>query len=139
MSYEHGFVKNGIVINLAQSLVSASSQNFKILDIPNILARGKLYGHGFAKKRDVTCKFEFLSIFYAPSRNFKILAIPNVLANGNSYEHDFTKKCDSHNLCTKSRAKMSSISFSCSVSEFQNIGHSQRVSPSEVVRAWFRK
>ncbi|RWV98437.1 hypothetical protein GW17_00038711 [Ensete ventricosum] len=52
MSYEHGFVKNGIVINLAQSLVSASSQNFKILDIPNILARGKLYGHGFAKKRD---------------------------------------------------------------------------------------
>ncbi|RWV78449.1 hypothetical protein GW17_00060587, partial [Ensete ventricosum] len=30
----------------------ALSQNFKILAIPNVLAHGKSYEHGFAKKRD---------------------------------------------------------------------------------------
>ncbi|RWV94581.1 hypothetical protein GW17_00042869, partial [Ensete ventricosum] len=30
----------------------APSQNFKILAIPNILAQGKSYKHGFIKKRD---------------------------------------------------------------------------------------
>ncbi|RRT67232.1 hypothetical protein B296_00038123 [Ensete ventricosum] len=32
-----------------------------------------------------------------------------------------------------------SIGFSCSVSEIQNTGHSQRVSPWEFIRTWFRK
>ncbi|RRT60671.1 hypothetical protein B296_00032659 [Ensete ventricosum] len=32
-----------------------------------------------------------------------------------------------------------SIGFSCTISEFQNTGHSQRISLWEVVRAWFRK
>ncbi|RWW69703.1 hypothetical protein BHE74_00022666 [Ensete ventricosum] len=32
-----------------------------------------------------------------------------------------------------------SIRFSCTISENQNIGHSQCISPWEVVRAWFRK
>ncbi|RZS24154.1 hypothetical protein BHM03_00057182 [Ensete ventricosum] len=32
-----------------------------------------------------------------------------------------------------------SIDFSCTVSEIQNIGHSQRISPWEVIQAWFRK
>ncbi|RZS05960.1 hypothetical protein BHM03_00036550 [Ensete ventricosum] len=32
-----------------------------------------------------------------------------------------------------------STGFSCSVSEFQNTNHSQRISPWEVVRAWFRE
>ncbi|RRT61364.1 hypothetical protein B296_00037498, partial [Ensete ventricosum] len=45
--------------------------------------------------------------FRAPSRKFKILAISDVLALGKSYEHSFTKKCDSHKLCTKSRAESS--------------------------------
>ncbi|RWW00701.1 hypothetical protein GW17_00036320 [Ensete ventricosum] len=31
------------------------------------------------------------------------------------------------------------INFLCNVSEFQNTGHSQNISPWEVVRAWFRK
>ncbi|RWW73481.1 hypothetical protein BHE74_00018639 [Ensete ventricosum] len=30
----------------------APSQNFKILAIPNVLAHGKSYDHGFVKKRD---------------------------------------------------------------------------------------
>ncbi|RRT45880.1 hypothetical protein B296_00009926 [Ensete ventricosum] len=30
-----------------------------------------------------------------------------------------------------------SIDFSCTISEFQNTGHSQRISPREVVRAPF--
>ncbi|RWV86625.1 hypothetical protein BHE74_00052928, partial [Ensete ventricosum] len=43
------------VINFAQNRVSfgfrAPSHNFKILVIPNVLAHGKSYEHGFAKKR----------------------------------------------------------------------------------------
>ncbi|RWW47534.1 hypothetical protein BHE74_00046461 [Ensete ventricosum] len=31
------------------------------------------------------------------------------------------------------------IDFSCTVSKFQNTSHSQRISPWEVVRAWFRE
>ncbi|RWV88371.1 hypothetical protein BHE74_00042964 [Ensete ventricosum] len=48
--------KNVTVINFAQSLLSlvfrAPSQNFKILAIPNVLAPGKSYEHGFLKKCD---------------------------------------------------------------------------------------
>ncbi|RWW53778.1 hypothetical protein BHE74_00039693 [Ensete ventricosum] len=32
-----------------------------------------------------------------------------------------------------------SIYFSCTISEFQNTGHSQRISPWEIIRARFRK
>ncbi|RWV86651.1 hypothetical protein GW17_00051431 [Ensete ventricosum] len=32
-----------------------------------------------------------------------------------------------------------SICVSCIVSDIQNIGHSRRISPWEVVRAWFRE
>ncbi|RWW43030.1 hypothetical protein BHE74_00051353 [Ensete ventricosum] len=32
-----------------------------------------------------------------------------------------------------------SIGFSCTVSKIQNTGHSRRISPSEVVRAWFHE
>ncbi|RWW02349.1 hypothetical protein GW17_00034573 [Ensete ventricosum] len=43
--------KNVIVINFVKSRVSinfrATSQNFKILAIPNVLAHGKSYEHGF--------------------------------------------------------------------------------------------
>ncbi|RZS24065.1 hypothetical protein BHM03_00057096 [Ensete ventricosum] len=67
----------------------------------------------------------FRSIFCAPSRNFKILAICHVLAHRKSYEHGFVKKCDSHKLYTKLRVESVSIDFSCTVSEFQNTGHSQ--------------
>ncbi|RZS16111.1 hypothetical protein BHM03_00048053 [Ensete ventricosum] len=32
-----------------------------------------------------------------------------------------------------------SIGFSCALSEIQNTGHSKRIFPWEVVRAWFRE
>ncbi|RRT59995.1 hypothetical protein B296_00004031 [Ensete ventricosum] len=35
-----------------RSIFRAPHQNFKILTIPNVLAHGKLYEHGFAKKRE---------------------------------------------------------------------------------------
>ncbi|RWV77674.1 hypothetical protein GW17_00061465, partial [Ensete ventricosum] len=54
-SYEHGFAKKVTVINFAckvefRSVFHAPSQNFKILAIPNVLAHGKSYEHGFTKK-----------------------------------------------------------------------------------------
>ncbi|RRT39691.1 hypothetical protein B296_00044696 [Ensete ventricosum] len=57
MSYEHGFVKNKMVIMVVRevefrSVFHAPSQKFKILAIPNLLAHGKSYDHGFVKKRD---------------------------------------------------------------------------------------
>ncbi|RRT65716.1 hypothetical protein B296_00000291 [Ensete ventricosum] len=110
--------KNTIVIKFAQShaksrkvefrsIFHASSQKFKILTIPNVLAHGKLYEHGFTKKCDShkPCtkagKVEFRLVFRALSQKFKILVIPNVLAHGKSYEHGFMKKCDDHKLCKK--------------------------------------
>ncbi|RWW38780.1 hypothetical protein BHE74_00055952 [Ensete ventricosum] len=78
-------------------------------------------------QRKVARKVEFQSVFRAPSRNFKILASPNVLAHGKSYEQGFVKKHDSHKLYAKSRFGR------CSVSKFQHTGHSQRISPWEVV------
>ncbi|RWV93378.1 hypothetical protein BHE74_00017103 [Ensete ventricosum] len=48
--------KNVIVINFTQSRVSiifrALTRNFKILAIPNVFTHGKLYEHGFVKKRN---------------------------------------------------------------------------------------
>ncbi|RWV88370.1 hypothetical protein BHE74_00042967, partial [Ensete ventricosum] len=35
-----------------QSIFCAPSRNFKILAIPNVLAHGNSYEHGFMKKRD---------------------------------------------------------------------------------------
>ncbi|RRT37195.1 hypothetical protein B296_00053025 [Ensete ventricosum] len=32
-----------------------------------------------------------------------------------------------------------SIGFSCTVSKIQNIGHSKRISPLKVIRAWFHE
>ncbi|RRT70598.1 hypothetical protein B296_00014084 [Ensete ventricosum] len=100
-----------------RSVFRAPPQKFKILAIPDILAHGKSYEHGFAKKCDGhkhcmksraessfdwdfvhrlgNSKYrpivEFRSVFHAPSRKFKILAIPDVLALGKSYEHGFAK------------------------------------------------
>ncbi|RRT45176.1 hypothetical protein B296_00055306, partial [Ensete ventricosum] len=100
------------------------------------------YEHDFYEKNVIVINFvqnEFRSVFCAPSRKFKILVIPNILAHGKSYEHSFTKKCDGHKLCVKSHANEVSIGFLCTVSEIQNTDHSQRISPLEVVRAWFPK
>ncbi|RWW37636.1 hypothetical protein BHE74_00057219 [Ensete ventricosum] len=93
-----------------RSIFHAPSRIFKILAIPDVLARGKSYEHGFMKKRDghklcakshaessfnrffVHClgnsKYwpfpivEFRSIFRPPSQIFKIRAIPILLAHG---------------------------------------------------------
>ncbi|RZS29048.1 hypothetical protein BHM03_00062715, partial [Ensete ventricosum] len=84
-----------------------------ILSIPDVLAYGKSYEHGFIKRqrsktlRKVARRVEFRSIFRASSQKFKILAIRDVLAHGKSYEHGFMKKCDGHKLCTKSRLEWS--------------------------------
>ncbi|RZS16929.1 hypothetical protein BHM03_00049002 [Ensete ventricosum] len=90
----------------------ALSQKFKILAIPDVLAQGKSYEHGFAKKhddrklctqsREVARTVEFRSLFHAPSRKLKILAIPDVFAHGKSYEHDFRKKHNGYKLCVMS-------------------------------------
>ncbi|RZR77635.1 hypothetical protein BHM03_00002754 [Ensete ventricosum] len=103
-----------------RSVFRAPSQKFKILAIPNVLAHGKSYEHGFAKKRDShkLCakssfnqffvyrlkKFKMMAIpnVLTLSQKLKILVIPNVLAHEKSYEHDFMKKCDGHKLCAKS-------------------------------------
>ncbi|RRT31299.1 hypothetical protein B296_00058114, partial [Ensete ventricosum] len=90
------------------------------------------YKHAFAKKCDVHKHYlnvEFRSVFHAPSRKFKILVFPVLLAHGKSYEHGFEKKYDGHKLCTKSRAESSFDRFLCTVSEIQNTGHSQCISP----------
>ncbi|RRT41093.1 hypothetical protein B296_00053709, partial [Ensete ventricosum] len=48
----------------------------------------------------------------------------------------FCEKCDDHKKVTRSRV---SISFSCNILKIQNTGHSIRISPWEIVRAWFRE
>ncbi|RWW75596.1 hypothetical protein BHE74_00016361 [Ensete ventricosum] len=122
--------------------------------IPDILAHGKSYEHGFAKKktlREVVCIVEFRLVLRAPYRKFKILTIPDLLAHAKSYKHGFTKKCDGHKLCAESSfdrffvhrlgnskywsflsywptgshaLSQVSINFSCTVSEIQNTCHS---------------
>ncbi|RZS03540.1 hypothetical protein BHM03_00033732, partial [Ensete ventricosum] len=84
-----------------------------ILAIPNLLAHGKSYEHGFVKNTtvinfaQVACEVEFRSVYRALSPKFKILSIPNVLAHGKSYQHGFMKKRDGHQLCAKSCTKSS--------------------------------
>ncbi|RRT83494.1 hypothetical protein B296_00001456, partial [Ensete ventricosum] len=103
-----------------RSIFHAPSQKFKILAIPNVLAHGKSYEHGFVKKCDShkLCakssfnrffvyrlgKFKMMAIpnILTLSQKFKILAIPNVLAHKKSYEHDCMKKYDGHKLYAKS-------------------------------------
>ncbi|RWV83528.1 hypothetical protein GW17_00054855 [Ensete ventricosum] len=67
------------------------------------------------------------------------MTILNVLAHGYLYEHGFAKKYDGHKLCAKSCAKSIFNHFSRIVSEFQNTGHSQHISPGEVIRARFHE
>ncbi|RZS12611.1 hypothetical protein BHM03_00044079 [Ensete ventricosum] len=57
MSYEHGFMKKQCLRKVAcerefRSVFLAPSQKFKILVIPNVLAHGKSFEHGFVKKYD---------------------------------------------------------------------------------------
>ncbi|RZS04916.1 hypothetical protein BHM03_00035325, partial [Ensete ventricosum] len=53
-SYEHSFRRKSTVINFARvefrSIFCSPSQKFKILAIPDVLAHGKSYEHGFTKK-----------------------------------------------------------------------------------------
>ncbi|RWW50798.1 hypothetical protein BHE74_00042900, partial [Ensete ventricosum] len=95
-----------------RSIFRAPSRKFKILAIPDVLAHGKSYEHGFVKKRNghklcvKSCAVKFRSVFRAPSRKFKILVIPVLLAHGKLYEHDIAKKCDGHKFCVMSRAEV---------------------------------
>ncbi|RWV86092.1 hypothetical protein GW17_00052048, partial [Ensete ventricosum] len=65
---------------------------------------------------------EFRSVFCAPSQNFKILVIPNALAHGKSYEHGFAKK---KAMVINYAQSLILISFSCTISEFENTSHSK--------------
>ncbi|RRT45874.1 hypothetical protein B296_00009914, partial [Ensete ventricosum] len=164
-SYEHGLVKKcdghklctksrfdrffmhrlsrNFKILAIPNVLAHESRNFKILAIPNVLAHRKLYEHSFVIKRDgqtlrkVTCKVEFRLVFGAPSRNFKILSILNVLAHGKSYEHDFMKNATVIYFMQSHTQSRVSIDLLCTISEFQNTSYSQRISPWEVVQAWF--
>ncbi|RWW61655.1 hypothetical protein BHE74_00031283 [Ensete ventricosum] len=83
-----------------RSVFRAPSQKFKILAIPNVLAHGKSYEHGFAKKRDshkLCAKSSFNQFFVYRLKKFKMMAIPNVLTLWKSYEHSFGKKHDGYN------------------------------------------
>ncbi|RZS27526.1 hypothetical protein BHM03_00061021 [Ensete ventricosum] len=135
--------KNTTVINFTRnrarvefrSVFRAPSRKFKILALHDVLAQGKLYEHGFTKKRNghklyaelsfdrffvhrlenskywSLPRVEFLSLYLAPSQKFKVLAIPYVLAFSKSYEHGFAKKCDGHKLCAKLHADSSFYRF----------------------------
>ncbi|RRT65168.1 hypothetical protein B296_00027786 [Ensete ventricosum] len=70
--------------------------------------------------------------FRISSQKFKIQAIPNVFALSKSYELSFAKQHYGYKLCAKSRAKSSSIDFSCTVSEIQTTGHSKHIMLWEV-------
>ncbi|RWW35242.1 hypothetical protein BHE74_00059847, partial [Ensete ventricosum] len=57
----------------------APSQKFKILAIPNVLAPGKLYEHGFMKKRDghkLCAKSSFDRFFVHRLQNSKYWPFP---------------------------------------------------------------
>ncbi|RZS08624.1 hypothetical protein BHM03_00039616, partial [Ensete ventricosum] len=82
----------------------APSQKFNILAIPNVLARGKSYEHGFMKKYDCHklcakshAKSSFDRFFVYCLRNLKYWPFPT----RKSYEHGFTKKHDDHDFFIK--------------------------------------
>ncbi|RWV86074.1 hypothetical protein GW17_00052075, partial [Ensete ventricosum] len=124
-SYEHGFTKkcNG-------HKLSAKSRKKSIFDqiFMHRLRNSKYWTFAIRRSstlRNVAREVEFRSVFRATSQKFKILVIPNVLVHGKLYKHGFTKKYDVHKFYAMSRVKSSFDRFSCTVSEIQNIGHSQ--------------
>ncbi|RRT37829.1 hypothetical protein B296_00022624, partial [Ensete ventricosum] len=144
-SYEHSFTKKYDVYKLYakvkfQSVFLAHSRKFKILAIPNVLAHGKSYEYEFMKKCDDHKLFAKSSVnrfFRLSSPKFKILAIPNALALRKLYKHGFVKKVTVIIFAKSHAQSRVSISFSCTISEIQNTGHSQRICQWEVVRARF--
>ncbi|RZR87115.1 hypothetical protein BHM03_00014433 [Ensete ventricosum] len=61
-----------------------------------MLAHGKLYEHGFAKKRDghklcAKSRFDRFFTHHLGISKYRPFATSNVLALGKSYEHDFPK------------------------------------------------
>ncbi|RRT85129.1 hypothetical protein B296_00000502 [Ensete ventricosum] len=86
-----------------QMVFYALSRKFKILPIPNILAHGKMYEHGFVRKRNghKLCTNSRKSRFDQFFMHYlEMLLIPNVLAHGKLYKHDFMKKYDGHKIYT---------------------------------------
>ncbi|RWV82732.1 hypothetical protein GW17_00055741, partial [Ensete ventricosum] len=65
---------------------SCTDPKIQDIIIPDVLAHGKSYEHGFSKNATVikfvqSCAVEFRSVFRAPYQKFKILAIPGILAH----------------------------------------------------------
>ncbi|RRT67233.1 hypothetical protein B296_00038116 [Ensete ventricosum] len=71
--------------------------------------------------------------FLCTVSEIQIKTIPNVLALRKLYELSFTKKHDGYKLCTKSRVNSSFDRFFMLRLINQNTGHSQRISPWEVI------
>ncbi|RWV78843.1 hypothetical protein GW17_00060118, partial [Ensete ventricosum] len=62
-----------------RSVFCTLSQKFKILPIPNVLSHGKLYEHGFVKKRDghkLCEKSRFDRFFMNHLKNLKYCTFP---------------------------------------------------------------
>ncbi|RWW50618.1 hypothetical protein BHE74_00043109, partial [Ensete ventricosum] len=62
-----------------RSVFCTLSQKFKILPIPNVLSHGKLYEHGFVKKRDghkLCGKSRFDQFFMNHLKNLKYCTFP---------------------------------------------------------------
>ncbi|RWV97770.1 hypothetical protein BHE74_00036260, partial [Ensete ventricosum] len=140
-----------------QSVFHALSQKFKILTIPNLLAHGKSYDHGFVKKcysHKLCAKSSFNRFFVYHLRNSKFKPFQMYLPLGNRTSLVSQKNVMVINIAQSRAQSRVSIDFSCTIlkiqntghsqrirqcSEIQNIGHSQRISPWEVVRTWFRE
>ncbi|RWW53453.1 hypothetical protein BHE74_00040037, partial [Ensete ventricosum] len=95
-----------------RSVFHALSRKFKIPAIPDVLAYGKSYEHGFTKKCDshklCTKSRSRVSIgFSCTVSEIQNTGHSRRLARGKSYEHGFTKKRDGQKLCAKSRAESS--------------------------------
>ncbi|RRT71523.1 hypothetical protein B296_00017900, partial [Ensete ventricosum] len=106
------------------------------LAIPNVLGHGKLYEHGFVKKRDshkLCAKSSFNRFFFYHLRNSKFKPIPTYLLIGSRTSLVSQENTMVINFAQSHAQSQVSIGFSCNDSEIQNTSHSQLNRPWEVV------
>ncbi|RWW66994.1 hypothetical protein BHE74_00025590 [Ensete ventricosum] len=132
-------------IILAIPNVLAHGRKFKILAFPNVLAQRKLYELGFTKKRNghklcakSHAKLSFDRFFMHYLGNSKYWLFPTYYAMGSRTSIVSRKNASVINFAQSRTLSRVSIDFWSAVLEIQNIGHSQRIRPWEVIRARFR-
>ncbi|RRT31407.1 hypothetical protein B296_00057818, partial [Ensete ventricosum] len=125
-----------------RSVFPALPRKFKILAIPDVLAHRKSYEHGFTKKYDghkICAKSRtyssFDQFFVHRLGNSIYWSFPSYLPTGSRTSMVSRKNTMVINFARSRVLSQVSIGFSCTISEIQNTGHSQRISPWEVVRA----